>query len=69
MPYMRIYKGAEDKKWHQRNCSKLKHGEVSEENIIGSIGNPDPPKEEMCQECFYFLFKVNDISKSNYEKY
>ena len=57
---MIIYKGAEDKKWHQRDCSKLQEGGVLEEKTIGSIGDPDPPKEEMCRECFHFLFKAED---------
>ena len=55
---MKIYKDSKDKKWHEHNCPKLKNG-VLKSKTIGSIGDPDPPKNEMCPICFHFLFKKN----------
>tara|TARA_R110002167_G_C12130015_1_gene598950 strand:+ start:76 stop:255 length:180 start_codon:yes stop_codon:yes gene_type:complete len=56
MPFMKIYK-ATDNQWHQRDCKKLSEKKITEEKVIGSIGDPDPPKNEMCATCFGFLFK------------
>lgn len=68
MPFMIIYKGG-GKKWHKHHCKNLSH--VSKEIKIGSIGEPDPPLEEMCPICFDFLFKyyekheIKTLSRKN----
>ena len=62
MPYMHIYK-ATDGKWHQGNCETLSSQETTGARIIGSIGEPDPPKSDMCPVCFFFLFEDRKPSR------
>lgn len=63
MPYMNIYK-MPDGFWHLSEHVKDLN-EILESRRLGGIGNDtDPPRPELCRECFKVLFKEvksNDI--------
>lgn len=64
MPYMEIFK-TKDGKFHDMKCDLLDGYTYSGvHQTIGSLKvKPEPPKEQMCEKCFDFLFKEKDSNK------
>jgi len=60
MPYMYIHR-TKDGKWHRRDCSLLNPDtDANEDQAIGSTATkPEPPKTDMCEKCWSFLFPKN----------
>ncbi len=60
MPWMNIHR-TKDGKWHTPDCDLLNADTLTGEyQAIGSMAvKPDPPKDQMCRKCWWFLFGDN----------